>query len=506
MPIRFFLSLFFVFIGVQLEAQVKNVLISSDFNPNEVSIAINPKQPNVQVAASNLNNVYYSTDSGKTWVQTSVSCPYGIWGDPILVSDANGTFYYFHLTNPSDGTWIDRLVCQRSEDGGKTWTSGVAFGLNGKKKQDKEGVAVNPKTGELYVTWTQFDAYGSKNPLDSSIILFAKSADRGETWSTPKRISYFAGDCLDSSNTVEGAVPAAAENGEIFVSWSGPKGIVFQKSINGGETWLPMEKIIVPNHSWTFNVPGIYRCNGFPQTLFSRKQKKVSILYSDQSKGSADTEVWLISSFDEGETWGKPLRINQDAPGKHQFFSSGVVDESTGKIWVMYYDRRNYPNTLTDVFLASISPTEKVVEQKISQRPFQPTDKVFFGDYSSIAVMGSMVRPMWTRLDQGALSVWTALVEDTLSPVVAQENVSILDSSSPTTFVSFKLKRPALVRLTLVDMNGRLQAEVIKSDLLPAGKHIIPIHKKALQISEGLYYYVLEIEGLSVKKKLLTVR
>jgi len=504
MIFRIFLSFSLIFIVFQLEAQVKNILISNDFNPNEVSIAISKKSPNIQVAASNLNNVYFSSDSGKSWTQTQITCPYGIWGDPILVSDANGIFYYFHLTNPSNGTWIDRLVCQRSSDGGKTWTPGVAFGLNGKKKQDKEGVAVHPKTGELYVTWTQFDAYGSKNPLDSSVILFSKSSDQGNTWSQPQRISFFAGDCLDSSNTVEGAIPAVGENGEVFVSWSGPKGIVFQKSMDGGNTWLSMEKVVVPGHSWTFDVPGIYRCNGLPQTLFLTSKKMLAILYSDQSKGKWDTDVWLLTSNDLGENWNKPTRVNQDVPGKHQFFSWGTWDEETGKLWIVYYDRRNYPNSLTDVFLGSTFNGSDFQEQRISQQPFLPSEKVFFGDYSSIDVHGKMVRPMWTRLDQGALSVWTALVEDTVSPVVIQDVAPIVDSPA-TTFISFKMKKAGKVNLKLVDMNGRVKAEVIKSEMMPAGKHIVPIHKKALQISEGLYYYVLEAEGTPSKKKLITI-
>ena len=83
------------------------------------------------------------------------------------------------------------------------------------------------------------------------------------------------------------------------------------------------------------------------------------------------------SSTGAGETWNKPIRINQDAPGKHQFFSWGALDETTGKLWVIYYDRRNYTNALTDVFLASSTNGETFVEQKISQQPFLPTDKVF---------------------------------------------------------------------------------------------------------------------------------
>ena len=69
----------------------------------------------------------------------------------------------------------------------------------------------------IYVTWTQFDRYGSADPLDSSIILFSRSLYAGQSWSTPIRINKVAGDCIDSDNTVEGAVPAVGPNGEIYV-------------------------------------------------------------------------------------------------------------------------------------------------------------------------------------------------------------------------------------------------------------------------------------------------
>ena len=94
------------------------------------------------------------------------------------------------------------------------------------------------------MTWTQFDAYDSPNPKDSSFIMFSKSTNRGISWSEPKRISKFGGDCLDGDLTVEGAVPALGLNGEIYVTWAGPKGLVFQKSIDDGKTWLKEEKFL----------------------------------------------------------------------------------------------------------------------------------------------------------------------------------------------------------------------------------------------------------------------
>lgn len=134
-------------------------------------------------------------------------------GDPAIGVDTTGAFYYLHLSNPPNGSWIDRIIIQKSTDAGVHWSNGAYTGLNGSKAQDKHWIAVDPATNALYVTWTQFDHYGTNNPSDSSIILFSKSIDGGLTWSNPKRINKLAGDCVDSDYTAEGAVPAVGPNG-----------------------------------------------------------------------------------------------------------------------------------------------------------------------------------------------------------------------------------------------------------------------------------------------------
>ena len=55
----------------------------------------------------------------------------------------------------------------------------------------------------------------------------SKSTNSGANWSSALRINKKAGNCLDEDNTVEGAVPCVGPNGEIYVLWSGPLGIVF---------------------------------------------------------------------------------------------------------------------------------------------------------------------------------------------------------------------------------------------------------------------------------------
>jgi hypothetical protein len=119
----------------------------------------------------------------------------------------------------------------------------------------------------------------------------------------------------------------------------------------------------------------------------------------------------LIRSNDGGESWSKPLRVNQDAKGKHQFFPWLAVDESTGYLYAVYYDRRAYSDNQTDVYVAySTDGGQTFTEKKISERPFTPVEGPFFGDYNNIAAVQGRIVPVWTRMDDRATTVWTTIL------------------------------------------------------------------------------------------------
>ena len=118
--IRDLIVVFILFGGTVLIGQ--NIIISDKNNPNEPSIMINPKNPAQLIAASNLNNYFISSDTGRTWTVHKQTSSFGVWGDPVISVDTAGHFYYFHLSNPPNGNWIDRIVCQKTTDHGKTWT------------------------------------------------------------------------------------------------------------------------------------------------------------------------------------------------------------------------------------------------------------------------------------------------------------------------------------------------------------------------------------------------
>lgn len=407
-------------------AQYKNVQIDKQsglgYPPCEPSIAISYTNPDVLVAGAILDKVYTSKDGGATWTNSKLKSELGVFGDPCVVSDYKGNFYYLHLSDPSGKGWrddslLDRIVCQYSEDNGKTWTKGSSIGLNGSKDQDKEWATIDPKSNRIFATWTQFDKYNSVAENDSTLILFSWSKGRDKEWSKPVRISQIAGDCLDDDNTVEGAVPAVGPEGNIYVSWALNETLYFDRSENCGKNWLE-EDIIAGqiNGGWNQEIPGINRCNGMPVTKVDLSEGPnkgtIYINYSDQTHGKDDTDIWLIKSTDFGDTWSEPIKVNDDNSGKHQFFTWMDVDKSNGNIYIVFYDRRNYDDNQTDVYLAtSIDGGLTFTNELISESPFTPNQSVFFGDYNNITAFKGIVRPIWTRYENNKLSIWTALID-----------------------------------------------------------------------------------------------
>ena len=390
----------------------------------EPSIAIHPKDQNIIAAGSILNGYYYSKDGGKTWASQRITSKYGVWGDPVIMFDALGKLYYFHLANYKKTYWIDRIVCQKTEQVDKKFDQGTFPEPEAPKAQDKHWTCVDPSTNTIYMTWTQFDVYGSEEPTDSSIILFSKSTDQGNTWTKPKRISYYAGDCIDDDNTVEGAVPAVGPNGELYVTWSGPKGLVFQCSMDKGETWMQKESLIMDHvGGWTFDVPGINRCNGLPVLscdLSNGPHKgRLYLNWIDDRDPQSAKENWISISDDKGKSWSSPIKVGTDTTGSDQFFTWMTIDQSTGYLYFVYYDRRNDHQKLnqTDVYLSvSRDGGKSFVDYRLTDSSFIPFKKVFFGDYLNISAVNGVISAIWPRMDAGKITLWTSTVRESELP------------------------------------------------------------------------------------------
>ena len=404
-----------------------NVIIDSTtpgipYRPCEPSIFINPTNPQNMVAGVVLNKTLHSFDGGKTWSLQFVESPYGVYGDPVISADYLGNFYFAHLADPAGQgrateSWIDRIVIQKSTDGGISWNQGTFTGHRPPADQDKHWLAVDPRNNHLYITWTEFDKYGSTNESDHSRILFSKSTDLAESWTDAIVISDLEGDCRDGDQTTEGAVPSVGPDGEIYVAWSLGENIYFDRSNDGGINWLENDVLVTTQHGgWDLDIPGLGRANGMPVTVCDISNGKyrgdIYINYCDQKNGADDTDVWLVKSQDGGITWSDPLRVNDDVGGRHQFFTWMSIDPVSGAVYIVFYDRRHHDDLKTDVYLAySFDGGSSFKNVKISEEPFVPNTNLFFGDYNNISSYDGIVRPIWTRVDGDKTSVWTALID-----------------------------------------------------------------------------------------------
>jgi Neuraminidase (sialidase) len=413
--------LFSFFVALSGCAQIELIKIEKPKNAKysyaqvEPSIYINPNDTSEIIAGSVLDDYYFSKDGGRTWDAKTMHSKAGVWGDPCMLIDTAGNYYYFHLSQGKGGEWLDKMVCQKATDIEGNFNGGTYTEPNG-KVHDKEWAVVNQKNNDIYMTWTQFDKYDSKDPKDSSFIVFSKSTDQAETWSKPIRISKHGGDCQDDDLTAEGAVPCVGPNGEIYASWSRNDTLWFNKSIDGGLTWME-EELPISNQvgGWTMDINGINRCNGMPVTHCdispSTYNGRLYVNFADKRNGEFNSDIFLIYSDDGGETWTEPKKVNQDNSNKEQFFTWMTIDQTTGYLYFVYYDRRNHKDRSTDLYCAvSKDGGASFLELKISDTPFKPNSSVFFGDYTNIHAHMGMVRPIWTRLDNFTISLWTAII------------------------------------------------------------------------------------------------
>ena len=418
----------------------KVVLVSmpDDRNPVETSIAINPKSPKNIIAAflsydkglkGFTDFTCTSFDGGLTWKEVKTDNPQKrIQGDDAVAFGKDGIAYHSYLSfyglenekskRPSSGIFINS-----SSDGGITWPthSIVVDHINtSAPMEDKPYVVVDNSDlskykNNVYVAWTHFQNYGSNDPADSSQIYFSSSIDSGKTFTSPIRISTTGGDCRDSSNTVEGAITSVGPEGEIYIVWAGPKGLVFTESVDGGKTFSPEKVIGFIYHGWDMKVQGIERANGMPvtKTDLSNGKYKGSIYVNWSDDRFGDPDIFLKYSRDGGKTWSNTIRVNDDSlrNGKAQFFTWMSVDPVDGSLNIVFYDRDDTFGNLTGVTLArSIDGGKTFVNYKLNVDSFDCNNKIFFGDYTGIDAYDGFVIPIFMHfIDKINISVSAAL-------------------------------------------------------------------------------------------------
>ena len=449
---------------------------------NETAVTQNPDNPRNLVAGANDYRVFnsreqrndgsgwaYTTfDGGRTWkdvlaphltFQTGASAPLSLSdsaGDPALAFGPHNTVYYANLvfsrSNPAAGgtQQASGVVVSVSHDGGLHWGEPTVVELDGYNADgtegptnvfnDKEWIAVDQRTGAVYVTWTQFQ-FNAAGSYQSSPILVAESTDSGRHFSAPVSASpTLAGFTTGITPFGSGSNPVVANDGTLYVAYetsvcqtaacdapTDHDAVVIAVSHDGGRTFANQEAAadfdfpLNPDVGRATLTGENFRINSFPQLAYDRADNRLYATWADDRKGlytSAGVSVrtngssLLIDAKAQRRglpSWSAPISVGA---GTDEVYPA--VAAFDGHVAVSYYTRFYDPAGIgLDVALVaggrnSIGHAE---QQRLTGQSENPQVQfvsigaisgnvlqgVFIGDYTAIAMGRDLkAHPVWT--------------------------------------------------------------------------------------------------------------
>jgi hypothetical protein len=319
-----------------------------------------------------------TTDGGATW-KKNVSIPNvsgEFVGDPAVAIDGGGTLYavcqeYLDL---NAGTGNIRLMT--SKDRGVTWSAVSTI----QSAPDKPWVGGGVEQGTVFVSWL-----GNKAGIKRSL-------DGGATWGATQSLG----------NIIHGTAIVTSTTGLVHVPYnldSDRNQLRYLRSSDGGATWEKTRDLVADMGRFCFECSP--RQHPIVGAAADPTGKNVAITWtSTLSGGEGDDDVWVMFSKDGGDTWSKPLRVNDNATKSRQLQSWVGVDRCN-RVHVAWTDLRNGKNEVW--YARSADPTQGFEANVQVTDGSGTADRDFIGDFKGLAILGSDVLVVWTdtRRDGG---------------------------------------------------------------------------------------------------------
>ena len=392
-------------------------------NQYETSVAINPNDNNqiFMVSRNEIGGLYTarSSNGGLNWttqlIGTKTSPGPGdiprAYGNATVAWDSFGNLFVTYLSQGGINT-ATYVTLSVSTDGGATFRSPTGVGQSIFLPNpsvatigDQPTVAVGPGSGgfpgSVWVTfWSQGGIWVSGAGVSGSGMIGAFTSVV-----PPQPTGVNFGDI------------AVGPAGEVIVTYgpnSGSSGMIYVNVDPDGFGPSPFSNAIpvVPVNIGGFSsIPAQPNWGIDPEAGLAYDRSngphrgRVYLGYTDSvAIGSADTNVLVTYSDDEGAHWSNPIRVNDDVGVGSQFLPHLSLDQSNGMIAMTWYDARNSAGNNTAQYFGAFSVdggstfgpnfqiSSGISNQANSVAALKKTD---YGDYTANAFVNGRLVPVW---------------------------------------------------------------------------------------------------------------
>lgn len=409
-------------------ATPQNVNVSKLPGPQtQPAITVDPRNDRVLLAGSNsieegTMRIYMSGDGGGTWETTLAherpaklldSCS----SDPGVAIDTQGRQYYSYVRAvPCRSGAPQRVYVLVRAGPDEAWSKPILVAPLGRARvDDKPAIAVDNSPvsrfrGRVYLTWARIE-----RSVSISIVL-SHSDDGGKTWSKPVKVNT-------TGSELSYASVAVARNGTVYVAWDdiGEFSLHVARSTDGGATFGPQRRVAsfpsiwIPHCGAGVVIPALPRTcvNANPVVTVDasggRRSGRVYLSYArTEFRGRQAAHVVVFTSSlkridpepDTGE--GRPIAPAPPRRRSEQFWVQSAVDQTSGALWVCFYDTLGDPNRKRAHYSCAVSRDGGGTWAKprraaaVGSDATQPGATGGYGYYQGLAVANGIAHPIWT--------------------------------------------------------------------------------------------------------------